>query len=242
MKIFVFLQARTGSSRLPQKILLPLADKLVLEHDIERIQMSKKINDLIICTTTEQKDDSIIKICKKHNIKYYRGSETNVLDRYYNASLLYKPDIIMRITSDCPLIDPEIIDDMIDNYLINDSKYYCPKYADPNKSHNFPDGFNPEIFTFDILKEAWENATLDYEKEHVGPYMKKKYCTKFYNTKLKKEYTNLDLTRLHLSLDTQKDYDLLCNIFENVYKKNNKFTIDDVLEYLNNNNFLLNNI
>lgn len=234
MRIFVLLQARMGSSRLPNKIMLPLCDKMVIEHDIERICRSKKINDLIICTTTEERDKCIVELCEKKGIKYFCGSELNVLDRYYKACLLYKPDIIMRITSDCPMIDHEIIDNMIDNYLLimDKSPYYCPEYADPSRSHNFPDGFNPEIFTFDILKEAWENATDNYDKEHVGPYMKRKYCKFFYKFVLRREYKNLDFTTLHLSLDTYDDYKLLTEIFENVYLKNKYFSIDDVLEYL----------
>jgi spore coat polysaccharide biosynthesis protein SpsF len=241
MRICVLLQARMGSSRLPGKIMLPLADKLVLEHDIERIKKAKLIDELIVCTTTEEKDNCIAELCEKHNIRYYRGSQNNVLDRYYQASLIYKPDIIVRITSDCPMIDPNIIDDMISNYLeiMQKSKYYCPKYADPNRSHNFPDGFNPEIFTFEILEEAWNNATLDSDKEHVGPYMRRKYCQNEYDVKLNKTYENLDLKTLHLSLDTPKDYKLLSNIFDNVYTKNNDFTIYDILDYLNDNSYLL---
>jgi spore coat polysaccharide biosynthesis protein SpsF len=241
MRIYVLVQARMGSSRLPKKIMLPLEDKLVLQHDIERIKKSKLINDVIICTTTEEKDDCIEEFCKKHYIKYYRGSENNVLDRYYQAALLYKPDIIVRITSDCPMVDPNIIDDMIENYLKikDESKYYGVKYANPNKSHNFPDGFNPEIFSFEILEDAWKNATLDSDKEHVGPYMRRKYGNLEYEVKLEKKYENLDLETLHLSLDTQKDYNLLSNIFANVYAKKNDFTIYDILEYLNNNNHLL---
>lgn len=234
MKTIVFLQARMGSSRLPGKVLLPLVDKTVLEHDIERIKRSKIINDIVVCTTTNAIDDSIVEICNKLNIKYYRGSEHDVLDRYYQAALLYKPNIIVRITSDCPLIDPIIIDNMIFNYfsVIKESKYYIPKFSDPNKSHNFPDGFNPEIFTFDILEEAWKNATLDSDKEHVGPYMRRKYGNLQYEIQLKREYKNLDLENLHLSLDTKLDYDLLNDIFMNVYIKNKEFEIDDVLDYL----------
>jgi spore coat polysaccharide biosynthesis protein SpsF len=235
MKIFVFLQARMGSSRLPGKVMLPICGKSVLEHDIERIKKSKKIDDLIICTTNNKKDDCIEDFCKLNNIKYYRGSENNVLERYYQASLLYKPDIIVRITSDCPLIDPNIIDDMILNYINiqNESEYYAPKYADPTKGHNFPDGFNPEIFSFKILEDAYYNASSDYDKEHVGPYMKRQYGKKEYEIPLNKIYENLNFKNLHLSLDTQTDYKLLTIIFNNLYTNNINFTIYDVLDFLN---------
>lgn len=241
MKILVFLQARMGSSRLPGKIMLPLENKNVIEHDIDRIKRSKLINDIIVCTTVENKDDCIENYCKNNNISYYRGSENNVLDRYYQCSLIHKPDIIVRITSDCPMIDPEIIDKMISEYLLKkeESPYFCVKYADPSKGHNFPDGFNPEIFNFEILQEAWLNATLDSDKEHVGPYMRRKYGKCEFKVVLSKNYENLDFKNLHLSLDTKTDYELLKNIFNNVYKNKNNFTIEDVLEYLNNNTYLL---
>ena len=238
MKINVLLQARMGSSRLPGKVLLKLANKTVLEHDIERIKKSKVINDIIVCTTTNSIDEPIVDICNKIKVKYYRGDEHNVLDRYYKASILYKSNIIVRITSDCPLIDPEVLDNMIYNYLSirDESKYYCPKFADPTRGQNFPDGFNPEIFSFEILEEAWKNAISEHDKEHVGSYMKRKYGKLFYEVKLKKEYKNLDLTKMHLSLDTKEDYDLLSDIFNNVYIKNKDFKIDDVLEYLDKKN------
>lgn len=241
MKILVFLQARMGSSRLPGKIMLPLEDKIVLQHDIDRIKKSKLINNIVICTTICDKDNCIVDYCRSNNFDFFRGSENNVLDRYYQCALIYKPDIIVRITSDCPMIDPNIIDNMINQYLEikNISPYFGVKYADPTKGHNFPDGFNPEIFNFDILEEAWKNATLETDKEHVGPYMRRKYGKCEFEVKLNKSYENLDLKTLHLSLDTPKDYELLKNIFNNVYKNNNNFTIYDVLEYLNDNIYLL---
>ena len=117
MRIHVFLQARIGSTRLPNKIMLPLEDKLVLEHDIERIRRSRKITNLVVCTTTGEKENAITRLCNKLGVDYYRGDEHDVLDRYYQAAVHYKPDIIVRITSDCPMSDPNIIDDMINNYL-----------------------------------------------------------------------------------------------------------------------------
>lgn len=241
MKILVFLQARMGSSRLPGKIMLQLEDKMVIEHDIERIKKSKLISNIVVCTTEENKDNCIEDFCKENNILYYRGDENNVLDRYYKCALIYKPDIIVRITSDCPMIDPKIIDQMISEYLLKKelSPYFGVKYADSTKGHNFPDGFNPEIFNFTILEEAWINATLDLDKEHVGPYMRRKYGKYEFEVKLSKTYENLDLKNLHLSLDTKKDYELLKNIFNNVYKFNNNFTMEDILDYLNNNAYLL---
>ena len=238
-KISIIIQARMSSSRLPGKIFKNLNDKITLEHCIDRLKRCKNVNNIIIATTTNSRDDIIADFCSQKNYLFYRGSENNVLDRYYQTALISNTDIIVRITSDCPLIDPDIVDDMIKCYLKLNVKHYGMKYA--NGGHTFPDGFNLEIFTFEALKEAQFNS-LPNEREHVSTYLIKKYDFDKYEVKLEKDYKNLDLKKLHLSLDTEDDYELLQNIFNNVYTKNNEFTIYDILDYLNNNpNILINN-
>jgi len=239
-KISIIIQARMGSSRLPNKVSKKLFDKNTLEHIIFRLNKCSNVNNILINTTSNYEDDYIADFCDKNKISYYRGSENNVLDRYYQCALISNTDIIVRITGDCPLIDPYIVDDMISNFLKLNLKHYCMEYHDGN--YAFPDGFDCEIFTFDVLKEAKFNASLPEEFEHVSPYIIKKYGFHKYKIKLEKEYKNLDLDKTHLSLDTEHDYEVLKNIFNNVYSKNTEFTIYDVLEYLNNNpNILINN-
>ena len=125
-------------------------------------------------------------LCDKNNVKCFRGSESNVLDRYYQAALLTDSDVIIRCTGDCPLIDPNIIDTIIQNFKTMNEKIYSVYYYDSN--YGFPDGFDVEMFTFDALKEAKENARLDEEIEHVSPYIHKKYGNKTYKIQLAKEY------------------------------------------------------
>ena len=234
--ISILLQTRMGSSRLPGKVFKKLNDKITLEHCMDRLKKCKNVNNIIIATTTNSEDDIIADFCNQKNYLCYRGSENNVLDRYYQAALISKTDIIIRLTSDCPLIDPNIVDDMITEYFKLNVKHYGMKYY--NGNHAFPDGFDCEIFTFDALKEAQFNA-LPEEREHVSPYIIKKYGFHKYEVKLEKEYKNLDLNETHLSLDTENDYEVLKNIFNNLYLKNKDFTIYDVLEYLNNNPTIL---
>ena len=238
--ISIIIQARCGSSRLPDKILKKLNDKTVIEHVTERLNRCKNISNIIIATTTNGEDDEIADFCSKNNILVYRGSENNVLERYYQTAYISKTDIIVRITCDCPLVDPIIVDDMISNFLKLKIDHYQMDYYNGNQA--FPDGFDCEIFTFNALNNAFTNATLPEEKEHVAPYIRKNYTSHRHKLKLEKEYTNLDLNKMHLSLDTENDYEILQNIFNNVYSKNKEFTIYDVLEYLNNNpNVLKNN-
>ena len=230
-KIDIIVQSRMGSSRLPKKVMNFLEDKIVLDHVVERLKKSKYARNVIICTTTKNEDDIIFNHCIKNNILCYRGSELNVLERYYETAKYFNSDYIVRVTSDCPLVDPKYIDLMIEKYFELKLDYLGPKYYG---NHKFPDGFNGEIFNFNLLKEANENANSN-EKEHVTTYIIKKYSRFEFDYPLKNNYKNINLELLHLSLDTFEDYELLKNIFKNVYLKNKNFELEDVLYYLDNN-------
>ena len=232
--IDIIIQARMGSTRLPGKVMKKIEDKVVLDHVIDRVSRAKNIRNVIICTSTLEQDNIIAEHCKQRNIKCYRGSEKNVLNRYYETAKFYGSDTIIRLTSDCPLFDPNFIDMMIDKYFELELQYIGPKYYG---QHQFPDGFNCEIFSFDILKEAELNAN-ENEREHVSTYIIKKYSsTKYeydYYCELQNKYNNIKFDELHLSLDTQEDYELIKNIYKHVYLSKNDFTLEDVLQYLNN--------
>ena len=231
--INVIIQARMGSSRLPNKIMKQLGNKTSIEHTLERVKKSKLINNVIIATTTNKEDDSIAYFCDENNIIYYRGSESDVLSRYYQSALISNTDIVVRCTGDCPLIDPNILSDMIKKFLELDIKYYSMDYYNGNQT--FPDGFDITMFTFEVLQEAYNNAKTKYDREHVGPYIIRKYGNHKYKIPINKEYKNLNLNNLHLSLDTSDDYKVLQNIFDNVYSKKKDFDLYDVLDYLNDN-------
>ena len=230
LNIHIIVQARVGSTRLPNKVMKKLEDKIVLQHVIDRLKLSKYASDVIICTTQKKEDNVISDFCLINKIKLYRGSELNVLERYYDTAKYYNTDIIVRVTSDCPLIDVSYIDMMIDYFLKSDLNYLGPKYFG---KHKFPDGFNGEVFWFDILEEAYLNAK-DNQKEHVTTYIINKYSREdFVYPILYKKYRNLNFSNLHLSLDTEFDYKMMQDIFRNVYLKKNNFTLEDVLKYLN---------
>ena len=237
--IDVIIQARMGSSRLRGKILKKISNKTILEHVIDRLKLCKLVNNIIVATTTSKLDDKIEIICKEKNFKYFRGDENNVLDRYYQTAKHFKCSNIIRITSDCPLIDPNIIDDMAKIYIEKNMSFLDMDYhnTDPGAKGGFPDGSNCTIFSFEQLVESKKNCNSDYGKEHVCVYLQKKYIkNERYKIKLN-EYKNLNLKKMHLSVDTINDYNLIKYVIENINIKN--FTIHDILDYLNNNSYLL---
>jgi spore coat polysaccharide biosynthesis protein SpsF len=238
VKIHLIVQCRINSSRLKGKILKPILGKPILSHLIERCKYSKNVNKIIIATTENCEDKIIEDYCLKNNLNYYRGSENNVLQRYYETAKRFDSEIIVRLTSDCPLIDPYVIDKMIDYFIKNNLKFLQPKYSNNGfngSTGGFPDGTNPQIFTFQILEETYNKATTLLEKEHVCPYMIKNFSNLEYEIPDINIYKNINFSLLHLSLDTQSDYEFITKIYQNLYHKNKKFTIYDVLKYLNDN-------
>ena len=238
MKIYLVIQARMNSSRLQNKVLKKIEDKTILQHVIDRCSTSKHINKITVATTTNPLDDVLEKYCIENKLNYFRGSEENVLERFYLSTQGENPDILVRITSDCPLIDINIVDDMIDYFIENGLSFLQPKYSRGNnqiRMGGFPDGCNPQIFTHDILERTYNSATTDYDKEHVCPYMVRNYTTKEYIIPNTEQYINIDFSKLHLSLDTEDDYNYISNIFNHLHKRDQYFTIYDVLDIINSN-------
>lgn len=202
MKIIAITQARYGSTRLPGKILKKINGKSLLEIHLERASKSEKIDELIVATTFEKESSEICRIAKNLGLKIYQGSTLDVLDRYYQAAKPEKPDYVIRITSDCPLIDSEVIDKVITHALANDVNY-CSNVFPPT----FPDGMDVEIFKFAELEEAWIHSKQLLEREHVTLYIhdkcknKNSSCSNYVN---KEDYSNFRLT-----VDTLEDFDLV---------------------------------
>ncbi len=168
MKVLAITQARSGSTRFPQKILRKIGNDTLLEIHIKRIKKSKLINNICIATTTNSDDDIIVDLANKLGVNYYRGSEEDVLDRFYQTAQLIKPDLIVRLTSDCPLIDPELLDEIISTAISRKIDYYSNMLED-----GFPDGQDIEVVAFKALKKAWELAELSSDREHVTTFIKK---------------------------------------------------------------------
>ncbi|GAI87236.1 unnamed protein product, partial [marine sediment metagenome] len=181
MNIIAIIQARIGSTRLPRKVLMELEGKTVLEHVIERVKRSNLINDVVVATTILKDDLEIVKLCSNIGISVYCGSEENVLDRYYQTVRLFKAEHIVRITSDCPLMDPKIIDEAINLHLRKKADYTSNTIKE-----TYPDGQDVEIFTFEALKKAWKNVNLASEKEHVTPYIRKNQSFKIVSLEYEK--------------------------------------------------------
>lgn len=165
--IAAIIQARMGSTRTPGKTMLKISGHPLLYYCLHRIKKAQFIDKIIVATTTSQSDDIIESWCKKNTIAFFRGSENDVLDRYYHAAREEKADIIVRITSDCPFVDPEIIDMLIETLL----KYTVDYASNRITTRTWPHGLDVEVFSFQALEKAWKEARSQYEREHVTPYI-----------------------------------------------------------------------
>lgn len=230
MKVVCLVQARVGSTRLPGKVLKEICGKNILHHEIDRLKKCKEIDEIVIATTDKEDDDKIVNEAKKLSVKYFRGSENDVLSRFYYAAKENNADIVVRVTSDCPCIDFEILDKML-LYFKEKYKEKQVDYLSNTIKRTYPRGYDIEIFTFSALEKSYINAKKEYEREHVTPYIYDKT-----NNFLKLSFENTeDYSKYRVTLDTIEDYTVIKNIFENLYYKNPYFKLNDVVQYLNNN-------
>lgn len=230
MKVVCLVQARVGSTRLPGKILKEICGKTILHHEIDRLKKCKEIDEIVIATTDKEDDDKIVNEAKKLSVKYFRGSENDVLSRFYYAAKENSADIVVRVTSDCPCIDFEILDKML-IYFKEKYKEKQVDYLSNTIKRTYPRGYDIEIFTFSALEKSYINAEKEYEREHVTPYIYDKT-----NNFLKLSFENKDdYSEYRVTLDTIEDFIVIKNIFENLYYKNPYFKLNDVVQYLNNN-------
>lgn len=195
-----------GATRLPGKVLLKVNNITLLEYEIKRVQQAKKIDRIVVATTINKQDDKIAELCQQIKINCFRGSEQDVLDRYYQCSLKY-PEYknIIRITGDCPLIDPKVVDDVINFFEENSFDY-----ASNIEKETFPDGLDVEIFAKDALAESAKNAWLLSEREHVTQYIRKNKKFKKGNLAAKKNYANFRLT-----VDNKEDFEVVEFLIKN---------------------------
>jgi len=215
------IQARRGSTRLPDKIMMPIDENdTVLTFGINQVKSSKLIDKIIIATTELSEDDLIVKHMEKRNISCFRGNSKDVLDRYYQCAKKFNLSIIVRITSDCPLIDPLIIDNVVSHFLKNDEFDYVSN-AYPIRT--FPDGNDVEIFTFDALEKTWNEARKPSEREHVTPFI---YTSKKFRLGSVKNLK--DLTNLRWTVDHKEDLDLILEIVKRIHHR--PISMPDILK------------
>ena len=203
-KVVCIVQARKNSIRFPSKVLKKIKNKPILELLLLRLKKSKAINQIVLATSNKTENIDLAKIAKKMNINIFYGSENNVLDRYYKCSKNFNSDIIVRVTGDCPIIDPDIIDQMISNFKRLDNLDYLSNTID----RTFPDGLDVEIFTNKALSKAKKMAKTDYDKEHVTTYFVKN--KKFRKTNFRQK---IDMSRERWTLDTFEDYKFIEKIY-----------------------------
>jgi spore coat polysaccharide biosynthesis protein SpsF len=228
--ILAILQARLSSRRLPEKVLKSLLGKPMIIRQIERLKRAEKIDKLVVATSIESSDDPIETLCVEHDISCFRGSLDDVLDRFYQAAKIWNPEYIVRLTADCPLADPSVIDNVISFYM--EGNY---DYASNALPPTFPDGLDIEVFKFYCLEQAWQEAKLSSEREHATPYI--------YNNPQKFSLGNyenpIDFSHLRWTVDEPEDFEFVTKVYEKLYPDNPKFTMHDVLKLLNEQSALL---
>ena len=225
MRIEAFIQARMGSTRLPGKVLKKVMGRTLLDFLVERLSQSKEINGIVILTSDQPEDDTIALFCREKNLPCFRGSEDDVLDRFYQAALQRCPEGIVRITSDCPLIDPDIVDQIVREFR---QTYPSVDYVTNSLERTFPRGLDVEVFSFKALEQAFQKAHLPEEREHVTVYLYR-HPEQFH---LKNVAHFPSLAHHRWTVDTIEDFALISLILENLYPENPQFRLMDVLHLL----------
>ncbi len=221
--IAAIVQVRMASTRLPEKAMLDISGKPLIWHVVNRLKKSKKLEKIIIATTTNKEDNVISKFSEKEGLSCFRGSVDDVLDRFHQAAKKFNVDKIVRITADCPLIDPGILDEVIKHFE-NDKYDYVSNVRPPT----YPDGLDVEVFSFISLEKAWTEAKLASEREHVTPYIwKHPEIFKIKNIRYKK-----DLSKLRWCVDNLEDLKFIRMVYKMLYKEGKIFNMNDVLALL----------
>ena len=210
------------STRLPGKVLLKIGKMIVLERIVKRLNESLLLDDIVVATSVEPSDDKIARWCLDNKVNLFRGSLLDVLDRYYRAAQKFEADTAIRITGDCPLIDPKIVDKVVENY--NKGNF------DAAGLHGeFPDGLDCQVFSFKAIKFAWKNATSSTDREHVGSYIENTRPDLFDLCKVELYHK---LGNHRWTLDEPRDLEFLTLLIEGLEREKEYFYTEDVLKYL----------
>jgi glutamate-1-semialdehyde 2,1-aminomutase/spore coat polysaccharide biosynthesis protein SpsF len=215
-----------SSSRFPGKMLETVCDTPMVEFMFKRVSKSKLISNIVIITSVDPSDDILVDFCLEKNINVYRGDLNDVLDRYYKASAEFPSDIVVRLTGDCPLIDPEVIDKVIQLHM-DSSNDYTSNIEPPT----FPDGLDVEVFSRELLLETWEKAILPFEREHVTPFMRNHSQLKTENLK-----NEIDYSGIRLTVDYKEDLLLVNKVLEFL---DSSTSFSDIISYLDRNKEIL---
>lgn len=228
LSIITIIQTRRGSSRLPDKVLMPLGGKPLFVRQAERVQAAKLTGRVIIATTTETGDDPIEEICLSVGLPCFRGNATDLLDRHYKAALAFPASVVIKIPSDCPLIDPAIIDEVIGFYLQHIDEYDFVSNLHPA---TWPDGNDVEIMTFPALEAAWREAVRPLEREHTTPFFWEQPDRFRIGNVAMAGGTDYSMTH-RFTIDYAADYSFIRAVFDELYPVNPLFSVGDILGLL----------
>ncbi len=236
LNIVTIIQARVGSTRLPNKIFLPLAGKPLLYRMYERVKLSEAVGNIVIAIPNDPSDDPIEEFCKEINIPVFRGETFDLLDRHYKAGIKFNADAVVKIPSDCPLIDPQVITKVINYYKENINHF---DYVSNLHPATYPDGNDVEIFSMKALEKAWKEAKKNFEREHTTPYFwENPELFKIGNVKWERGF---DFSMTHRwTIDYYEDYLFIKAVYDELYKDNPAFGIDDILNLVSLNPELMN--
>ena len=224
------MQARMGSTRLPGKVMKDLCGNPVLWHVVHRLKFAKKVDEVVVACTTQRQDDVIDVFCAGEGIRLYRGSTDDVLSRYFESARAFQAQTVVRITSDCPVIDPQIVDKIVSEYNGDLLAARKSDYVSNTLERTFPRGLDVEVFSFDVLSQAHRDARQSHEREHVTPYIYE-HPGRF----VLKNFKHFeDLSSYRLTLDTQEDYALLSQVYSLLFQGKRIFLLDEIMDLLRN--------
>lgn len=222
--VTVIIQARLGSSRLPGKVLTDIEGKPMLWHIIQRVKQAKKVDKVIVATTDLKEDEKVVDVAKSCGVDFFQGSEHDVLDRYYQAAKTFGATTIVRVTGDCPVVDPVLLDRVVEFFLQGGYDHVSTAYP----KATFPDGLDLWVFSFSALEKAWKEARLVSEREHVTPYMWSHpelfNIATFENSK--------DLSHMRWTVDEEKDLRFIKEIYKRLYSPEKVFLMKDIIVLL----------
>ncbi len=224
-KVVAIIQARIGSTRLPGKAMLEIEGRPMLWHVIDRIKRSEMIDEVVVATTTEEMDNEIEEFCKQYDVSFYRGSENDVLDRYYKCAKEHGADIVVRITSDCPLIDCKVSDKVIATYLENSVDFVG---ATNTVVRRFPRGLDTEVVSFDALSDTWHKAKEKHQREHVTIYLYE-HPEEY---KINNFVSDEDFSGYRWTVDEEDDLEFVREIYKRLYIPGGFFDMEDVVDVL----------
>ena len=221
--MLTILQARCSSTRLPGKVLKPILGEPMLARHLERLGRARHLGPIVVATSSEVSDDPLAELCQRLGVACFRGALDDVLDRFHGAAQPYQPEHLLRLTGDCPLADPAVIDACVDFHLAGDYDY-STNALQPT----FPDGLDVEVFRFRCLDEAWREARLPSEREHVTPFIHSR--PERYRIGHFRQAE--DLSWLRWTVDRPEDFAVVEAIYQALYPANPAFTTSDILAFL----------